>query len=154
FTTNQNANTDRALAIQRGVFDSTIEDMVFTGSTLPAVLAQHVDLLRVDRNRVAMRNVRSQWPAIFASGNEIHIDRNFVRILTTAVATEWLPATVVDDLTNADTVSTQAVLTSAASNTTLNSASTANTTAATTAEADVTRTFVAESGLNLISVNV
>lgn len=92
----------------RGVIDITLQDMVLTAATLPAVLAVRAELLRIDRNRVVMKNVRSLWPAIYASGTEIHIDRNWVGIQSATTAGEWLPATVTDDLSGATTDNTAA----------------------------------------------
>ncbi len=99
----QSDSLDRILILKllRGVTDVTIEDMVLTAATLPAVLAERVELLRVDRNRVAMKNVGSKWPAIYASGKEIHIDRNWVGIQSAANIREWLPYTVSEDLSGA-----------------------------------------------------
>ena len=87
-----------AVNIPRGVIDVTLESLVITAATLPAILADHVQLLRVDRNRVAMKNVRSLWPAIYASGREIHIGRNQVGIQSAGNDREWLPVTVAVDL--------------------------------------------------------
>jgi hypothetical protein len=109
-STNQTGELQRLLIRLRGVTDVTIEDMVLTAATYPAVLAQRVDLLRIDRNRVAMKNVKSQWQAIYASGTEIHIDRNWVGIQSAANDREWLPYTVSEDLsgaTSSATVSTE-----------------------------------------------
>ena len=102
-STNQSAELARILIQPRGTIDITIEDMVLTASTLPAVLAQRVELLRIDRNRVAMKDVRSLWPAIYASGAEIHIERNWVGIQSAVTDAEWLPVTVSDDLSGATT---------------------------------------------------
>jgi len=97
-STNQIANFDRLNIQTRGSIDVTIKDMVLTASTLPAILAERVELLRIDDNRVAMKNVASHWPAIYASGAEIHIDRNWVGVETSLTVREWLPFTVVEDL--------------------------------------------------------
>lgn len=102
-TNAQAAGLVRLLVKLTGVIDVTIEDIVFTASTLPAVLAERVELLRIDRNRVAMRNVRSMWPAIYASGTEIHIDNNWVGVQSAANDREWLPYSVTEDLSGATT---------------------------------------------------
>jgi Family of unknown function (DUF6519) len=91
-------NKVHSAVIIRGTIDITIEEMVLTASTLPAILAETVRLLCIEHNRVAMKNVRSLWPAIFASGNEIHIEKNWVGIQTTATNREYLPAIVLSDL--------------------------------------------------------
>jgi hypothetical protein len=134
-STNQSAELAPALTRLQGVTDVTIEDMVFTASTRPAILAEYAQLLRIDRNRVAMKNVESLWPAIYASGTEIHIDENWVGIQSAATIPEWLPYSVSEDLSGATSSGT-------ARTATFNPAST------------VTRGFVDASGLNLISVEV
>jgi hypothetical protein len=86
----------------RGVIDVTIKDLVLSASTLPAILAQRVRLLHIEENRIAMADVPSKWPAVWVSGIEIHIDRNWVGIQSAANNIEWLPASVAGDL-SADT---------------------------------------------------
>jgi Family of unknown function (DUF6519) len=81
------------------VIDVTIKDLFLTGSTLPAILAKSVELLRIDDNRVLMEDVRSLWPSIYVSGIEMHLDRNYVGIQGLATMREWLPTTVTGDLT-------------------------------------------------------
>ncbi|MCU1252355.1 MAG: hypothetical protein JWQ49_5384 [Edaphobacter sp.] len=81
-----------------GVIDVTVKDLFLTASTLPVILAKQVRLLRIDDNRVAMQDVAGTWPAIYVGGQEIHIDRNFVGIQSTAILREWLPTSVGNDL--------------------------------------------------------
>ena len=100
-STSQTAALANAAVRLNGVVDTTIKEMAFTASTLPAVLAERARSLRIDRNRVAMKNVRSLWPAIYASGIEIHIDHNWVGIQSAANVVEWLPYTVSEDLSSA-----------------------------------------------------
>ncbi len=81
--------------------DVAVEDMVLTAATLPAILAERARLLRIERNRVAMKNVASTWPAIYASGAEIEISRNWVGIQSAANVQQWLPTVVAQDLSAA-----------------------------------------------------
>ncbi len=83
------------------VIDITIHDLFLTGSTLPAILAQRVQLLRIDDNRILMQNVASLWPSVFVNGIEMHLDRNYVGIQTTANMSRWLPTAVMNDLESA-----------------------------------------------------
>jgi Family of unknown function (DUF6519) len=92
------ANLFRAVVSLRGAIDVTIESMLITAATLPAILAEHVELLRVARNRVAMKNVRSLWPAIYVSGREIHVERNWTGIQSAVTDAKWLPYTVTTHL--------------------------------------------------------
>jgi hypothetical protein len=90
---------------QRGVIDVAIEDLVINAATLPAILAVQVELLAIEHNRVAMKNVASLWPAIYTSGRELHIEHNWVGIQTASTIREWLPITVAGDLAGASTFS-------------------------------------------------
>jgi Family of unknown function (DUF6519) len=93
------ANVPRALVIKGGrTLDITVEDLVITASTVPAILADSVTLLQVDRNRIAMENIASRWPAVWVSGTEIRIVHNWLGIQTRAMDLEWLPATVQRDI--------------------------------------------------------
>jgi hypothetical protein len=82
------------------VIDTTIKDLVITASVMPAILAQEVQLLRIDENRIAMENVSSQWPTVWVAGNEIYIERNWVGIQSDASAQAQLPTSVANDLEN------------------------------------------------------
>ncbi|MDW5265450.1 MULTISPECIES: DUF6519 domain-containing protein [Acidobacteriaceae] len=98
-----------------GAIDITVEDLFLTASTLPAILAKLVRLLRIDDNRVAMQDVASIWPAIWVSGQEIHIDRNFVGIQSTAIFNEWMSTAVTNDLASSPaSASAEATTTAAA----------------------------------------
>src|SRR5262252_3360146 len=88
------------------VVDVTIEDLIVTASTAPAILGSSVTLLQIENNRIAMENVISRWPAVWVSGVEIRILRNWLGIQSTAVDREWLPATVSSDLAGMTTVGT------------------------------------------------
>ena len=90
----------------RGVIDVLIENLVLLAAGLPAILAESIELLRIRRNRIMMKNVRSLWPAIYASGQEIHIEHNWVGILSVTTAREYLPITVIEDESSFSNVST------------------------------------------------
>ena len=97
FVTSQTLLAKRGL----GVVDTTIEDMVITASTLPAILAKSALLLHIDSNRIAMEDVFSMWPAVYVSGTEIHIDDNWVGIQSATNLLEWVPARVSGDMISA-----------------------------------------------------
>jgi hypothetical protein len=80
------------------VIDTALEDLVLTASTLPAILASSVQLLKIADNRIAMKDLPSLWPAVYVSGKEIHIERNWIGVQGTAADTEWLPTSVDNDL--------------------------------------------------------
>ena len=81
-----------------GSIDVTIEDLIITASTRPAVLAASVALLQVDTNRIAMANVRSKWPAVWVSGIEMRLVHNWVSVQSASADREWLPVSVQADL--------------------------------------------------------
>jgi hypothetical protein len=83
-----------------GTIDITVKDLFLTASTLPAILAKQARLLRIDDNRVAMQDVASTWPAIWVSGQEIHLDHNFVGIQSPAIFNEWMSTAVANDLSS------------------------------------------------------
>jgi hypothetical protein len=101
-------NIAAAVVVQQssGVVDTTLEDLVITASTLPAILACQTTLLRIERNRIAMENVRSTWPAVWASGIELRIVHNWLGMEEMAGRgsvgafpdSEWLPSSVTADL--------------------------------------------------------
>ena len=87
------------LIIERGpAIDVTVEDLVITASTVPAILADTVTLLQIESNRIAMKNVAGSWPAVWVSGTEIRITHNWLGIQSQAVDLEWLPGTVQSDI--------------------------------------------------------
>jgi hypothetical protein len=113
--TNNPALFSNARTLNRlGATDITVEDLFLTASTLPAILAKQVRLLRIDDDRVAMQDVASIWPAIWVSGQEIHIDRNFVGIQSTAIFNEWMSTAVATDLTSSPASASAQADTSAA----------------------------------------
>jgi hypothetical protein len=80
--------------------DITLEDLVLTASTLPAILADRVRLLQIESNRVAMADVASEWPAVWVSGTEMRIARNWLGIIRDGAGEEWLPLTVASDVSS------------------------------------------------------
>ena len=95
----RDAAATRAAILQRvHTVDVTLEDLIVTASTRPAILAHSVELLQIESNRVAMENVRSQWPAVWVSGREVRVVHNWVGIQSKTANREWLPATVNQDL--------------------------------------------------------
>lgn len=110
-----------AIVIQPpGVVDTTIEDLVIAASTRPAILGDAVTLLQIEKNRIAMQNVRSTWPAVWLSGTEMRIVHNWVGLQSIRSSgvpnagpdSEWLPVTVTGDL-NTDSNAAGATLSSA-----------------------------------------
>lgn len=81
-----------------GDIDITVEKMVITASTMPAILAKRVNLLKASENRIAMANVMSLYAAVWMSGEQMEFVRNRVGLQTAANLTQWIPATVRADL--------------------------------------------------------
>ena len=92
------ANVPRAKVYEEDTIDVTVADLVITASTVPAILADSVTLLQVVRNRIAMEDIPSRWPAVWVSGTEIRIVHNWLGIQSRNRDLEWLPATVQRDI--------------------------------------------------------
>ena len=93
-----NVLRERIIIEPAPTLDVTVEDLVITASTVPAILADTVKLLQIEGNRIAMENVAARWPAVWVSGNEIRIVHNWLGIQSEAADLEWLPATVQSDI--------------------------------------------------------
>ena len=55
-------------------------------------------MLEINDNRIAMADVPSLWPAVYASGREIRIEHNWIGLQDASNAANWASATVVTDL--------------------------------------------------------
>ena len=64
--------------------DVTLSNLVLTASTCPAVVAVQATLLNIHDNRIFMEDVASLWPALYVSGAEISIERNWIGLQDTA----------------------------------------------------------------------
>jgi hypothetical protein len=80
--------------------DVGITDMVVTASTLPAIVATHVDLFTIDDNRIAMQNVPGKNAALRLSGTQISVNRNWVGLWNQKDEPPWIPASVAGDLSS------------------------------------------------------
>ena len=78
--------------------DVTLSNLVLTASTRPAVVAVQATLLKIRDNRIFMKDVASLWPALYVSGAEISIERNWIGLQDTATAANYASAAVVSDL--------------------------------------------------------
>ncbi len=98
---------DAALEVERrDVIDTILTELVITASTRPAILANRAQLLEIEKCRLAMENVQSQWPAVWVGGTGIRILRNWVGAQGTAAATQWVPAAVAADLASSASANT------------------------------------------------
>ena len=78
--------------------DITIDDLVITASTLPTIVAVDVSLLQITSNSLALKDVSSQWASVYASGTEIHIEKNWVGLQDAPNAMNWVSDIVVTDV--------------------------------------------------------
>jgi hypothetical protein len=76
-----------------GVKDVEMQDLIVLGSNVPGICINGDDVW-LECSKVAMRNIASKFPAVYAAGSEIHILENWVGLTTTAV----LPNVVQDDM--------------------------------------------------------
>src|SRR5262249_20772763 len=59
--------------------------------------------VEIASNRIAMREVFSQWAAVYLSGLEIRFRQNWVGLLSAANSAKWLPVEMAQDLIGAAT---------------------------------------------------
>lgn len=78
--------------------DIALEGLVITASTLPAIAAVNVSLLEVADNRIAMKDVASQWASIYASGASMSIVRNWIGLQDALNASEFISNIVITEL--------------------------------------------------------
>jgi uncharacterized protein DUF6519 len=78
--------------------DIAINDLILTASSLPAIVANDVDILSVSGNRVAMKDTTSEWAAVYASGTEIRIEKNWIGLQDASNATAWISDIVINDV--------------------------------------------------------
>jgi hypothetical protein len=78
--------------------DISVEDLIVTASTLPAIVAVDVNLLKVADNRIAMKDAASDWASVYVRGIELRIVRNWIGLQDASNASEWIPSTVITDL--------------------------------------------------------
>jgi hypothetical protein len=96
-----NANDIDIIVISEGLlgdFDITVKEMVITASTMPAILAKRARILKISENRIVMANVRSTYPSVWMSGEDIEFVRNWVTLQNAATLRELVPASVFSDL--------------------------------------------------------
>ena len=93
-------NTDINIGYENfpAVTDITVEKLFLTASTMPALLAKEVEVLKIRENRIAMANVFSPFPSVWLSGGQIEFVRNWVGLQTIFNLNAWFPAVVYEDL--------------------------------------------------------
>ncbi|HEY2513845.1 MAG TPA: DUF6519 domain-containing protein [Polyangiaceae bacterium] len=94
------APIDEYVFVHVGDFSTNvrIHDLAMTASTLPALVSVRTTLLKFADNRVAMKDVPSQWPGVWVSGTEIHVERNWIGLQDADNSEEWMPVVVVGDV--------------------------------------------------------
>lgn len=78
--------------------DVVVEELVLTASTAPAVAAVQASLVTIRENRIAMKDVASQWPAVYVSGSRIDVCENWIGLLDSADAGNYITDTAASDL--------------------------------------------------------
>jgi hypothetical protein len=93
--------------VKHGVTDVTMRELIVIASTVPAVSVEQSRVVRLEDSLIAMRDVLSKSAAVFVSGQEIHVSRNWVGPLTTAI----IPAIVAADLASTSSIGAAAFTT-------------------------------------------
>jgi hypothetical protein len=81
-----------------GNADVRLAELAIMASTRPAILVNEAEQVEIVSNRIAMRNVFSQWAAVYLSGLEIRFRQNWVGLLSAANSAKWLPVEMAQDL--------------------------------------------------------
>jgi len=76
--------------------DVCLADLAISASTRPGILVNEAELVEAVSNRIAMKDVFSQWPGVYLSGVELRFRHNWVGLRN--FAAEWLPAEMVRDI--------------------------------------------------------
>ena len=76
--------------------DVRLADLAISASTQPGILVNEAELVEAVSNRIAMKDVFSQWPAVYLSGVELRFRHNWVGLRN--FAAEWLPAEMARDV--------------------------------------------------------
>lgn len=74
----------------------TIEDLVLTASTLPAIVARDVSQLKIAENQIAMKDVASLYSAVYLSGENLFFERNQVGLEAAKTGTGVLATDIAD----------------------------------------------------------
>jgi hypothetical protein len=90
--------------------DVTLKDLIVTATDAPAIASVQAQVVEICDNRIFMQDTPGQWPAIYVSGSETCIARNWIGLEDIADATNYASEAVQADLTtNFNTVSTPPV---------------------------------------------
>ena len=76
--------------------DVRLADLAISASTRPGILVNEAELVEAVSNRIAMKDVFSQWPGVYLSGVELRFRHNWVGLRN--FAAEWLPAEMARDV--------------------------------------------------------
>jgi hypothetical protein len=86
--------------------DVTMTDLMVTAVNFPAIASVEAQLVEICDNRIFMQDTASLWPAIYVSGSETSIARNWIGLEDVADATNYASTQVQSDLGANFTVST------------------------------------------------
>ncbi len=76
--------------------DVRLADLAISASTRPGILVNEAELVEAVSNRIAMKDVFSQWPGVYLSGVELRFRHNWVGLFR--ATPEWLPAEMARDV--------------------------------------------------------
>jgi hypothetical protein len=78
--TGESGDTREYVVLEKGKGDTDviIEDLILTASDLPAIVTVSVTGLKIKENRISKSRLKSIWPAVYLSGNDMLFERNWV----------------------------------------------------------------------------
>jgi hypothetical protein len=78
--------------------DVTLTDLILTASNFPAIAAVQAQVLEIRENRIFMQDTAGLWPAVYVSGQEIAVERNWIGLQDSADAPNYASVAAQTDL--------------------------------------------------------
>ncbi len=78
--------------------DVTITDLILTASNFPAIASVEAAVVEISDNRIFMQDTAGLWPAVYVSGSETSIERNWIGLQDLPDAGNYASTEVQTDL--------------------------------------------------------
>ena len=78
--------------------DVTMTDLILTASNFPAIASVEAEVVEICDNRIFMQDTAGLWPAVYVSGSETSIERNWIGLQDLADATNYASEAIQTDL--------------------------------------------------------
>jgi hypothetical protein len=78
--------------------DVTITDLILTASNFPAIASVEAEVVEICDNRIFMQDTAGLWPAVYVSGSETSIERNWIGLQDLPDAVNYASTEIQTDL--------------------------------------------------------